>query len=166
MVEKDKIFEGKIKQTHIFNFKELYTFLFKWLADEGYLMFEKNYSEKVTPTGKEVEIEWEARKKVSDYFRNLLVVKWRILGMTSVDAEENGKKVKLDKGQVEIKTTATLEKDYESRWENNAFSKFLRGVYDKFVIRNRIDQYQEKIYKDADEFLAQAKAFLALEGVH
>ena len=166
MAEKDTIFEGKVKQTDIFDFKEMYNFLYKWLVDEGYKVDEKVYSEKVTAGGKEIDIEWEAKKKVSDYFRFVIKPKWKILGMTSVDVERDGKKIGMNKGQVEIKVGAILEKDYESRWENSAFLKFLRGVYDKYIIRARVEGYEKKIFGEADEFLAQMKSFLALEGKH
>ena len=166
MSEKDNVFKGKVKQTGIFDFKEFYRFCYTWLVDEGYLVSEKTYSEKITPGGKEVEIEWNATRKISDYFRFVMKVNWRILGMTDVEAEENGKKLKMNKGQVEISIAATLEKDYEHRWEGNAFKKFLRGMYDKYIIRGRIDQYEGKIFMEADEFLAQVKSFLAISGQH
>lgn len=168
MAEQDKVFEGKVKHTGLFNYKELYTFTYKWLIDEGYKVDEKVYSEKVTPGGKELDIDWEASKKVSDYFKFVIKAKWKILGMTSVDAEDpNTKKsIKLEKGQIEIKVTAVLVKDYEHRWENTAFLKFLRGVYDRYLVRARIEDYEKKIFGEADEFIAQTKAFLALEGIH
>lgn len=169
MAEQDKVFEGKVKQTGLFNYKDFYTFAYKWLVDEGYKVDEKVYSEKVGGGGaKEVDIEWECKKKVSDYFRFVLKAKWKILGMTTVEAEDpNTKKTtKLEKGQVEIKVAAILEKDYEHRWENTAFLKFMRAVYDKYLIRGRIEDYEKKIFGESDEFIAQLKAFLSLEGVH
>lgn len=166
MVEKDIVFSGKIKQSGIFDYKEFYRFCYQWLVDEGYKVIEKNYSEKITPTGKEVEIEWEAKRKITDYFRFVLKIKWRIIGMTTVEVEEGGKKIKMNKGMPEIRLYAILEKDYEHRWESNAFSKFLRGLYDRYVIRARIEQFEGKIFSEGDEFLAQAKSFLTLEGKH
>lgn len=166
MVEKDNVFSSKIKQLGIFHFKEFYRFCFMWLVDKGYWVVEKLYSEKIYPTGKEVEIEWQATKKISDYFRNNLNIKWRILGMTEVEVEKDGKKLKMNKGEPEIRMQATLEKDYENRWEDKPFFKFLRGMYDRYIIRGRIEYYEDKIYEEADEFLAQAKAFLAAEGQH
>lgn len=166
MVEKDKIFDGKIQHTGIFDFRELYRFTYTWLVDEGYLLTEKKYNEKITPGGKEIEIEWEGRKKISDYFRFIIKANWRLVGMVSVEVEENGKKLKMDKAILEIKVTAILEKDYEHRWENNPFTKFLRGLYDRYIIRGRIDQYEGKIFGEADEFIAQIKSFLAIAGKH
>jgi hypothetical protein len=42
----------------------------------------------------------------------------------------------------------------------------LRGVYDKYIVRARVEDYERKLFGEADEFLAQMKAFLALEGKH
>lgn len=165
MSEKDKVCDGKVKHDGIFDYKEVYRFLYTWLLDYEYFIEEKNYVEKVKPEGKEVEIHWMARRKISDYFRFILKVDWLILGMTNVEVMKDNIKVKANKGVLEIKVTAYLEKDYENRWENTAFFRFLRGVYDKFIIRNRIEAYEDKMAEELDEFVAQTKAFLALEGI-
>ncbi len=164
MVEKDEVFAGKIKHSGIFDYKELYRFCYTWLVDKEYWVVEKEYSEKMTARGKEIEIAWDAKRKISDYFRFYLKIRWRILGMKDVEVEEEGKRVSMNKGQPEIKVTAVLEKDYEHRWEQNAILKFLRGLYDRYIVRGRIEAYEDKIHGEADEFLAQVKSFLALEG--
>ena len=166
MVEKDEVFSGKVKQKGIFDYRELYRFCYTWLVDKSYFVIEKVYAEKIGAEGKEIEIEWEAFRKISDYFRFVLKVNWRILGLKDIEAERDGVKVTLNKGYPEIRVTATLEKDYEHRWESSAFYKFLRGLYDRYIIRARIEKYEEKIYGEADELLAQIKSFLAIEGMH
>jgi len=166
MVEKDQVFVGKIRHVGIFGFKEFYRFCYMWLVDKEYWVTEKKYTEKIKADGKEVEIEWLALRKISDYFRFNLKVVWRIVGMKDVEVTKNGDKLTMNKGDAEIKVTAILEKDYEHRWENNAFFKFLRTAYDRYLIRGRIEDYENKIYEETDEFLAQAKAFVALEGKH
>ncbi len=166
MVEKDKVFSGKIRHVGIFDFKEFYRFCYMFLIDKDYLVIEKAYTEKIGDKGKEIEIEWEATRKISDYFRFLLKINWRLIGLKDVEVQQNGNKVKMNKGDVEIRAQAILEKDYEHRWESNPFFKFLRTLYDRYLIRGRIEAYEAKIYGEVDEFLAQAKAFLALEGKH
>lgn len=166
MVEKDPVFKGKVRQKGIFDFKELYRFCYTWLVDQGYDVTEKKYAEKVTATGKEIEIEWVGERKISDYFRFSLKIHWRILGMTTVEVDREGKKVSMDKGDIEISVAGVLEKDYEHRWEKNAFTKFLRGLYDHYVIKSRIEAYEGKLFSEADEFIAQVKSFLAIEGMH
>ena len=166
MAEKDNVFSGKLKHKGIFDFKDFYRFAYMWLVDKNYWVIEKEYSEKVQQNGKEVVIQWDATRRISDYFRFDLKIEWRIIGMKDVDVEKNGDKLTLNKGDMEIKLSATLVKDYESRWENTSFYKFLRGMYDRYIIRGRIEDYEGKIFMEGEELLAQLKSFLALEGNH
>lgn len=166
MVEKDLVWVGKLKHKGIFNYKELYRYMYVWLIDKEYLVIEKEYTEKIGPNGKEVVVKWEARRKISDYFRFVFLMEWRILGMKEVEAMEDGAKITLDKGDSEIKVQAILEKDYENRWENSSFFKFLRTAYDRYLIRGRIDKYETMIYNEVNEYLYQMKSFLSLEGQH
>jgi len=166
MVEVDRVYESKFKFTGIFDFKQFYNFVYLWLRDYRYqLIEERNYSEKIKPEGKEIEIHWFAKRKISDYFRFMLKVDWLILGMTTVEVQKGDVKIKMNKGILEIKITAYIEKDYEHRWETSQFSKFLRGLYDRYVIRSRIESYEEKIMMEVDEMVAQCKSYLAIEGV-
>jgi len=165
MSEKDSVMEGKIKHDGVFDFKEVYRFVYTWLTDHDYFIQEKSYAEKVKPDGKEVEIQWTAMRKISDYFRFILKVEWRILGMSNVEVAKDNIKIKVNKGSLEIKVKAVLEKDYENKWESTSFLKFLRGLYDRYVIHGRIEDYEDKIAQELDELVAQTKAFLALEGI-
>ncbi|MFH1500368.1 MAG: hypothetical protein ABIE22_00280 [archaeon] len=164
MSEKDNVMTSKLKCSTIFDYKETYKFIYNMLVDMEYFIVEKRYDEKIMPEGKEVEIEWEAKRKISDYFRFILKLKWRVVKLVEVEVEENGKRKKMNKADLEIKISATIEKDYEHRWQNNPFTKFMRGLYDKFIIRGRIEMYEDKIFSEAEEVIAQAKAFLSLEG--
>ncbi len=163
-MERDKITEGKAKFDGLFVFKDVYNFVYSLLRDSKYDVSEPAYSEKTTPEGKEIQIRWEARRKISDYFRFTLVVDWLVLGLTAVEAEKAGARVKMNKGSVEVKITAFIDKDYEERWETNAIAKFFRGIYDRYVVRSRIERYEEKMAVEVDELIAQLKSFLAMEG--
>ena len=162
MVEKDPVAKRKIKYGGIFDFKETYRFAYMWFVDNGYDLIEKSYTEKIGGRGKEIEIEWAASKKISDYFKFAITAKWRILGLNDAEVEDNGKKVKMNSGDVEIAFTCTLEKDYEARWENNPFFKFLRDVYNRYIIRARIEAYETKLFFELDELNNQIKSYLAL----
>ena len=166
MSEKDKIYKGKIKQSGIFSFKDLYAFLYDWLKEEGYDILEKSYSEKVSGDSKQIEISWDATKEVSDYFKFQIKVEWQILGMKSVDVQREDKKIKMDSGSLEVKFTGVLLKDYEDRWENQPFWKFMRGVYDRYIIKSRIDEYQIKLFEEVEDVVSQCKSFLAIEARH
>lgn len=164
MSEKDTIFKGKIKSTGIFDFKDFYSFSYDWLRGEGYDVFERRYAEKVAGDTKQIEVVWEADREISDYFKFRIVMEWMITGMKSVEVQKEGQKIKMDSGGVEIKFRAVLIKDYEDRWENNPFWKFLRGIYEKYIIRSRIEEYQIKLLEELGELVSQCKAFLSMEG--
>ena len=163
MTEADKIYETKLKHEGLFDFKELYRFFFEWFTSYDYIVAEKKYEEKITPEGKDIEVEWECFRKISDYFRFKVKIIYRLIGLVSVEVQKGNIKVKTNKAMVEIKATGFLEKDYENRWERNPVAKILRGVYDRYIIKSRIEQYEDKLATEVDEAIAQIKAFLALE---
>ena len=163
MAEKDKIATEKVKHDGMFDFKEVYRFIYAQATDLEYEIEEKVYSEKNGAKGKEIELHWIAKRKISDYFRFVIKVDWLILGMTDVDVVKEGVKLKMNKGSLEIKFIVYLEKDYEERWPTTAFLKFLRGVYDNYVIRGRILDYEYKLTEEMNQIAEQLKAFLVLE---
>ncbi len=163
MSELSPVYEGKVVHAGVFDFKELYRFLYEWFTSYEYVVMEKKYSEKVKVQGKDIEIEWLCLRKISDYFRFRIKVTIRILGMIAVELARGGVKIRKDKGEIEIKFGSFLERDYENKWETNPVAKFLRGIYDKYIIKSRIDAYEDRLGTEVDEVIAQIKAFLALE---
>ena len=134
------------------------------LVDDGYFVEEKKYIEEVSGDTKKIEIGWTATSKVSDYFKNELKISWRIIGLKNVEVEKDGKKVKMNNGSFEVKINATLIKDYANTWENSSQMKFLRGVYDRFIIESTIKQYEDILFNDLVKVAEDLKAFLTLEG--
>lgn len=166
MVEKDTIVSGKIKQAGNFDFKDFYEFAYDWLNGEDYFVVEKKYSEKLSGDIKIIEIIWEPYKKVSDYFKFIIKMDWNITGMKTIEVVRDGKKIKTNSGTIELKFKAILAKDYENRWEDNPFYKFLRGLYDRYIIKSRIEEYEDKVAAELDELITQCKSFLAIEAKH
>lgn len=163
MSEKDKLFTSKVKHSGKFDFKELYNTLYSWLVDEGYDVEEQQYKENIGPGGeKEIEVEWEATKKISDYFKNMIKIKWQLMRLSSEEVEVGGIKRKMNKGMIEISVSTILVKDYDDRWTGKPILKFLRTLYEKYLIPARINQYEGKLIGDGDELIAQIKAFLQL----
>tara|TARA_Y100000310_G_scaffold135179_1_gene134052 strand:- start:1773 stop:2273 length:501 start_codon:yes stop_codon:yes gene_type:complete len=164
MPEKKDVFKQQVKQKGFFNYDELYKFCFNWLKEENYIISEDKYVEKVSSFGKEVEIKWTAKKKISDYFRNVIELKWHIIGLTDAEVEIGGQKQKTNKGEVKIDIKGILERDYEKRWEDKPAWKFLRGIYDKYIIRTTMEQYETTLKNKVVSYFEQIKAFMNLEG--
>lgn len=161
---KSLVYEEKVKHKGYFNYPELYNFCYQWLKDEQYKIKEEDYSEKITSAGKEIKIKWVATKKITDYFRNSITLKWQIIALTDAEVEIGGKKEKTNKGDLTIAFTGELERDYEQKWEENPTYKFLRGIYDRYIIKTMIDQYEDVLWGKTESLVENIKAFLLLEG--
>lgn len=166
MSEKETIYGSKMKYKGVFVYKDFYTFCYNWLRDETdmTIIAEKKYSEKISGNTKDIDIEWESNKKLTDYFKIIIKVKFKISKLKEVEVVQDGVKTKMNEADVEVDVKGILERDYDGKWEKDAFRKFLRGIYEKWVITSRINQFEDKVAGDSDEFLGQIKAYLALEG--
>ena len=83
--------------------------------------------------------------------------------MKKIAVKKEGKEISMDSGLIEISFSVILEKDYEERWENQPFWKFMRGIYDRYIIRTRIEDYGKKAILELNELINQCKDFLELE---
>lgn len=166
MPEKETIFSSKIKYTGIFSFKDFYKFCYDWLKEETGLdpITEEKYAEKIDGAAKKIEVKWAGKKKLTDYFRFDADVDIKADGLKEVEINQGGVKVRTNQGSVEVGIKGTLVRDYEGKFETTAFKKFLRGIYEKWIIPSSIEEYQGKISGACDSFLNQAKAYLDLEG--
>lgn len=166
MPEKETIFSSSIKYGGIFNFNEFYKFCHEWLTEETRLdpLSETKYEEKIKGNEKEIVFEWEGKKKFTDYFRLDMNIKFEVKPLKKVEINQDGKKISTNDGSIKITSKGTLVRDYEGRFEMSAFNKFLRSIYEKWVIKSRIEEYEGKVASACDGFLSQAKAYLDLEG--
>jgi len=163
--DKEEKFVSKLKYAGIFNLSDFYNFCYKWLTEEFNLdVMEDKYAEKIVGDAKEVEIEWTGEKKINDFFKYIVKIKFRILGLTKVEIMQDNRKIKTNSGNVEIKVKGLFQKDYEGKFDTSVTKQFLRGIYEKWVIKSNIKALENKLIEECDEFLTQAKAFLDLEG--
>ena len=160
---KKKVFEQNLKHEGYWSYKELYDFSYLYLKEEDFVLFEKKYEEKVNERGKDLKVDWYVYRKVTDYFKYTFDIQWRVRGLVDAEAEVGGKKTKTNKGEIKVKVIGILERDYEEKWEKKPLWKFLRGIYDKYIMRTTIDEHEEKLVNEATDFFNELKSFLNLE---
>ncbi len=162
MAEKDLILKEKVEHSGLFDFPGLYSYSYTWFKDKSYGVNEDKYSEKISGNKRDLTVEWKATKKLSDYFKIEISVKFEITEMTEVEVEIEGKTRKMNKGKVTVEFKGTLIKDYDGKWETSAFSKFWRDVYNKYVIPSRVFEINNKVESDVRELKEELKAYLEL----
>ena len=165
MTEKEQIFSSSVKNTGLFQFSDFYKFCYDWLTQEtGLDISEDKYKEKLTGNAKFINIEWTGTKKVTDYFKYEIKVEFVIENMTDVEVAKDNVKMKSNKGAVQVKVKGNLLRDYKGKFESTATRKFMRSIYEKWIIASRIEEFEDKLFGKCDEFLSQVKAYLDLEG--
>jgi hypothetical protein len=166
MTEKEDVYSTKIKYNGIFNFRTFYKFCYDWLVDETGIsnLGEIKYAEKLTGTQKDVDFEWKGSVKFDDYFKKEYVITFKIIAIAPVEITQGGAKIQTNKGALEMKVKGTIVTDYDGRYDSSSFRKFLRDIYDKWIVGKTKDRVEDKIVEDCNEFVEQAKAYLDLEG--
>ena len=154
MSEKETIFSSKISYSGIFSFKDFYKFCYDWLKDEaGLEITETKYSEKLSGDSKEISIGWTGAKEMTDYFQFEAGIEINVKNLTKFETNKDGVKVDMNKGIAEVKIKGILVRDYDGKFETTAFKKFLRDIYEKWIIASSIEHYEDKIIEACDEFL-------------
>ena len=101
---------------------------------------------------------------MTDFFKFQVKVEIKIKNLKEVEVLKEGIKVKTNDGRLTIEVEGILIKDYEGKFETSGFLKFLRGVYEKWIIPSRIDEFSDKLTDICNNFLLQSKEYLDLEG--
>ena len=165
MAEKDVVLKEKVKYSGYSDFKNIYGYAHDWLKGELFTVVEEQYVEKVKGNAKDIDILWKASKKITDYFKIDLDIKWKVLGMEDVEVEIDGKKKKMNKFvEVSIEIKGVLVKDYTNQWNKSTTTKFFKEVYNKYVIPARTDKMKVDVENVVQEFKEEMKAILELTG--
>ena len=157
----------KIAFKGIFDMTDLYKQMKFWLNNKNYgdenKDFKENvYVERLKGDSKQIEIKWITEKKVSDYFKNQIVITFFVVGLKDSETDWKGRKVKTNQGDIEINLSANLITNANGRWNNKSLMK---RFYDRFVVKDRIENYKIELYKDTYDLQNLIKSILELSKV-
>ena len=153
--------EIKIKKA-IFHLKELYKHTKDWLDEKGYDTIEKKYEEKIEPSGRELTIEWKCEKKIDEYSRFVIKIKWKTLGMNDIKLKQDGKEVKMQQGELNVKVSAELELDYNEKWDSSPIVKLFQSFYEKYLYVGTITEMKSKLWEEGWKCYNEIKSYLNL----
>ena len=105
--------------------QHFYKFCYDWLKEEtGLSVSEGKYSEKLSGDSKNIVVDWTGTREMSDYFKFEAKISFNVTGLTTVEITQDGKKIKTNKGSVEIGINGTLVRDPKGKFEKTGFQKF------------------------------------------
>ena len=146
----------------LFKFGEVYKMIIQWINDKGYDRNEKYSHEKVTKTGKYVEIEMQPSKAFTDYVKGEIRVHIFAENLVEKDIVMDNKKMRMNHGKFKVVIDAFLNTDYEGKWEMNPTYYFLKTVFEKFAFPSELGKYEQKVVDEASDLHKEIKGFLNL----
>ncbi|HLD02634.1 MAG TPA: hypothetical protein VJC07_02975 [Candidatus Nanoarchaeia archaeon] len=159
------ISEGyQVKQKSVFDLDDLYLTLHNWFLFYGYNRNEVEYKVMETESYLRVEMRWENERKAGDdpYVKLHINMGLVITGLDKTEVVKDGVKIKMDKGTVEFRLTAFMEKDPEGKWSSSPFMRKIRELYDKYIIRDRLESYKKLLATDERALINEIRSFLHL----
>ena len=142
-----------IKHSGLYNLPKILKECRTILDDLGYFIQDKDHSESVKPSGKELTTEWKCEKKVSEYVKFKTEVK--LITVRQVDVKIKNKK--LQKGDFEFRLSSSMTKNYEKSFKGTLPGKIQRHLYEKFIIAERLDDYEDKLDEEGQELIKVVK---------
>lgn len=164
MADKELLLKDKTEHSGLMNFAALYSYSHGWFKEQGYSVDETKYSEKSDGTKRDITVEWNVTKTLSDYFKIDNKFKMEVSGLIDVEVEIDGVKKKMNQGKITLEMKGNLITDPDSKWQSSPFNRFIRDIYNKYVIPSRMNDMRGLVVGDVQSFMEEMKSFLELLG--
>ena len=148
--------ETRVRHIGLLDTSEFYRWVQRWLQFYGYWKDsnEKMYIETMLPGGgKKIEFRWECKRKKSSYFTYVIWIASVFIGLRDVEIQRDDKKIKLQRADFDIRLGARIEKLTKG-------AGFLRSIYDRFIVRRRIEEYKIDLYDKFQQLVNDMKEFM------
>ncbi|MFH1398524.1 MAG: hypothetical protein ABIG95_00240 [Candidatus Woesearchaeota archaeon] len=149
-----------IKYSGIVDLEGLYKALVKWFLDRKYDFYEDLYKDKPP----ELEIEWNASRKVNDFYKYRIKMSFHFYDLKEVEVIKDGKKRKMVKTRVWIIFDPILEYDWQNRWSKSEWSEKLLKFFVANVIKRELQlKYGDPLWYIYYRLHAFVKQYLGME---
>ena len=184
-----EIDEIRVKYKDVLHLKNLYVMLHEYLYEEdwygmpkaetgatkyvtiAHTNIEKLYLEKFSQKGlhsggKEIWIWWRLVKmpdsKFNAYFRYRLDMDFHMAYLLDKEIMYQGKKMKVQWGEIEITMRPYIEADYNNQWEKHWFLKHFQEVYEKRILSHELEKREKELWREAYRLQGVIKRYLNL----
>ncbi len=179
--------EFRIKYKDVFSLKNLYIMLHELLMEEGWWGFgtsegtpdydlhsdiETLYSENVFQRGihsggKELWVWWRSKRGGSagrshGYFRDLLDIDWHGAWLQETEVVHQGKKIRVQKGEIELFFRPRIEGDYTGDWAKHRLLKHFQNIYETRIMHQDIEKREKELWRDVYRIASKVKTWLNL----
>ena len=162
MAEREVVLKEKVGYEGLFSVKELVRLAKDWASRKGYDAIEKKHYESVLAEGKKIDLELELSKRLTDYAKAVINLRYAFSDVTERVVERADKKETLNHGKVDLEFEGVLETDWEKRWEVKPTFYVLRKLFESYVYSPVINEFKKTIKEDLRYVKENSRAFLNL----
>lgn len=179
-----KIPETRVKYKDVFNLKNLYVMMHEYLIEEKWfgkdgptgtspggihsnietLYLEKFCQKGLHAGGKEMWIYWRLFKKpegrYSGYVRYRLNIDFHGVYLQNREIMQQGKKIQVQFGEMEIFFNGAVQTDYDSKWNNHWLLKHWQDIYEKRIISQDLDKHEKMLWREVYKLTSVVKRYL------
>ena len=152
VIGSDKYWGLEIKKKGKVDVYKFHKELIPWFEENQYNFLEKEIASKEKSDGKDEKFVWAASKTIDPYFTfniqvEIIISKWRG-----------------DKAEIMIRFKGYLEKDPKElfRRRHGKLGEFLRKIYERYIIKDKVDKMSSQVFKEATDFINATKKILNL----
>ena len=154
----------------VFHYKYLYMSAYDWICENGWVSYtgdnkvERLYAEEHLPGPiRKIWIWWRMQKDAGNsYYRYFMNVNWLGFGVSNVEIVKDGKKIKCQKGEINVIIKPWIELDWKDGWKNHPILKNFNDLYQKRIIKEDIYKRQNGLLEEAYRFHGMLKKTLEL----
>ena len=162
MGERRKVVDTRtLSYSGLFDGKEIYKLVKEEIASLGYdFWLEREHNEKTGKNGKQVELAYLPKLKISDYIELQLGISILYKNLKRTSVKYKGKNIKVDEGDLEISFEGYIHSDYFNRWEDKADFLFIRTIMDKFIFKTYYGKYEKVLEKHIKDLFNHIREYL------
>jgi hypothetical protein len=171
----------RIKHNDIFSLRHIYRVLHEWVKENQWVdkygdsegdRHESFFYDKTTYQGhKEMWMWWRLQQfpdagddSENSFYKWHMDIDFHILYLRDHEILQEGKKVKTNKGEVEIYLHAWVEIDYTGKFSKHPILRFWKDWFNLRLFETDLDKQKFKLYREAALLQGMIKKHLALYG--
>lgn len=174
--------ELSVKYKDVFHLRNLYVMMHEMMWEEGWdgpegdrwhadletLYSEKNYQKAIHSGGKEYWFWWRVEKDIEGagrgggYFKWTLDIDFHLSYHKKLEVIHQGKKIKVDWGEVQIWFRPKLIGDKTGSWAKHKFMKHFMHTYEHRIMHTHIEKYEKQLWRDVYKMQSKIKDFLTM----
>jgi hypothetical protein len=151
---------GIVKYSGTFDLNGMLRMMHGFLLNKNFDFYETLHKAKVP----ELELEWLAEKKVTEYEKWYLELKFHFYDLRQVEVDVQGEKHKMTEGRFTILFSGGTERDYQDSWDVSSSSTKarLKKFYDMITKKEWILKHASQLIKETTELRDKTTAFLGM----